>query len=211
MTAPSPDSLAGVPARELGDWLAHRLLPLPTGSVPRVPERLRPASVLVPIVARADGPSVLLTVRSASLSKHAGQIAFPGGRIEPDDADVVAAALRETWEETGIDASFITPVGALEPVESVTGFLMFPIVAIVREGFTPRANPGEVASMFEVPLAFVTDKANQIRKTGTFAGLSRDYYSIPFDAYDIWGATARILVDLGQRLWGQAGDNRALK
>ena len=112
-----------MPAHELGDWLACRLLPLPKGSVPAVPERLRPGSVLVPIV------------------------------------------------------------------------------AVVREGFTLGASPDEVASIFEVPLAFVTDKVGQIRKTGTFAGVARDYYSIPFDAYDIWGATARILVDLGRRLW----------
>ncbi len=170
--------------------------------------RLQPAGVLVPIVARADAPSILLTVRSQTLAKHAGQIAFPGGRVDPGDADVVATALRETWEETGIDRAFITPVGALAPVESVTGFLMFPVVAVVHEGFAAAPNPGEVASIFEAPLAFVTDAANQIRKTDTFAGRQRDYYSIPYDTHDIWGATARILVDLGRRLWGPPGLDR---
>ncbi len=184
---------------DLEAWLSSRLLPLPRAGI-AVEPRLRPAGVLVPIVARPDAPSVLLTVRSKTLSKHAGQIAFPGGQVEPGDADVVATALRETWEETGIGHEFITPVGALEPVESVTGFQMFPIVAVVREGFTTATNPSEVEAMFEVPLAFVTDDKNQIRKTGTFGGLPRDYYSIPFDSYDIWGATARILVDLGLRL-----------
>jgi 8-oxo-dGTP pyrophosphatase MutT (NUDIX family) len=184
---------------ELGAWLAGRLLPLDV-SGPVTASSLRPAGVLVPIVDRREGPSVLLTVRSQSLSKHAGQIAFPGGRVDPDDRDIVATALRETWEETGIDSAFITPVGALEPVESITGFLMFPIVAVIRTGFETRANPGEVDAIFEVPLAFVSDAANQVRKTSVFAGVSRDYYSITFGGYDIWGATARILVNLSRRL-----------
>ena len=210
MNDPSSQSLPGFPKQDLPkqnleDWLASRLLPLPQAGVAiaTLAPRLRPASVLVPIVARADAPTVLLTVRSKTLSKHAGQIAFPGGQVDPGDADVVATALRETWEETGITREFITPVGTLEPVESITGFLMFPIVAVVDGRFTATPSPSEVASIFEVPLAFVTDATNQIRKSGTFAGRSRDYYSIPYDAYDIWGATARILVDLGRRLWGE--------
>ena len=196
-----------VASRDLPAWLSPRLLSL--GEIRAVAavddahlRRLRPAGVLVPIVDRPEAPSVLLTLRSQSLTKHAGQIAFPGGRTDADDADIVATALRETREETGIDGAFITPVGGLEPVESVTGFLMFPVVAIVREGFTAVANPGEVDAIFEVPLAVVTDPANQIAKSGTFAGVARDYYSIAFGAYDIWGATARILVNLGRRLAG---------
>ncbi len=200
MNAPASPILTGLSRPALADWLAGRLLPLPAGRAD-VASRLRPAAVLVPIVARPDAPTVLLTVRAKTLSKHAGQIAFPGGQVDPDDADVVATALRETWEETGIGHDLITPVGALPPVESVTGFLMHPIVGIVDEGFTAMPSPGEVASIFEVPLAFVTDATNQIQKSGTFAGRARDYYSIPFDTYDIWGATARILVDLGRHLW----------
>ncbi len=191
--------------RDVEIRLASRLLPLDeirAAPLTReaTPRGLRPAGVLVPIVDRPEGPTVLFTLRAKSLTKHAGQIAFPGGRVDPGDADIVATALRETHEETGIAASFITPIGGLEPVESVTGFLMVPVVAIVREGFTAVANPGEVDAIFEAPLAFVTDAANQIRKSGTFTGIAREYYSITFGGYDIWGATARILVNFGRRL-----------
>lgn len=194
-----------MPTRDLQTWLAPRLLPLDDSRAAPLtrdaaPRGLRPAGVLVPVVDRPGAPSVLLTLRAKSLTKHAGQIAFPGGRADPGDADIVATALRETREETGIDGGFITPIGGLEPVESVTGFLMFPVVALVREGFTPVANPGEVDAIFEVPFDFVTDAANQIRKSGTFAGVAREYYSIAFEDYDIWGATARILVNLSRRL-----------
>lgn len=163
---------------------------------------LRTAGVLVPIVNRPGSPTVLLTLRSQTLTHHAGQIAFPGGRAEPADVDIVATALRETCEETGIDATFITPVGRLEPVESITRFLMIPVVAVVEPGFVPRPNPGEVAAIFEVPLSFVIDPVNHARKSGIFAGVQREFYSLTYGDYDIWGATARILVNLAQRING---------
>ena len=183
--------------------LSEHLLPLShMRSAPDIQgaSRARTAGVLVPIVERPAGPMLLLTLRAKSLSQHAGQIAFPGGRVDPGDADVVETALRETREETGIDRSFITPLGGLDAVESVTEFLMFPVVARVREGFATVANPAEVEAIFEVPFAFVMDTANHVRKSGTFAGVARDYYSITYGDYDIWGATARILVNLSRRL-----------
>jgi 8-oxo-dGTP pyrophosphatase MutT (NUDIX family) len=183
--------------------LSERLVPLSQmRQAPDAASRPRSAGVLVPIVDRPAGPSLLLTLRSQSLKRHAGQIAFPGGRVDPGDADLVETALRETREETGIDGAFITPLGGLEPIESITGFLMFPTVAWVREGFEAVANPGEVDAIFEVPFVFVMDTANHVRKSGTFAGAARDYYSITYGDYDIWGATARILVNLSRRLHG---------
>ena len=179
-------------------WLRSRLLPL--DAVPEPDTRLRPAAVLVPIVERPQGLTILLTLRATSLSKHAGQVAFPGGRVDAEDADRVATALRETEEETGIDRGFVTPLGAIEPVESITGFEMFPIVALVREGFTATANPGEVDAIFEVPFAFLMDADNHRHEQATIKGTVRSYYRIPYDGYDIWGATARILVNLSRRL-----------
>jgi 8-oxo-dGTP pyrophosphatase MutT (NUDIX family) len=158
------------------------------------------AAVLVPVIDRPAGPSLLLTQRSGELRQHAGQIAFPGGRVDPEDADIVAAALRETWEETGISAEFVTPLGGIEPVESVTGYLIFPVIGRVREGFTPLPNTREVDAIFEVPLDFVLDPTNQVFKSASFAGKVREFYSIVYGPHDIWGATARILVNLTGRL-----------
>ena len=181
-------------------WLAERL-PAPDAVLPGDEvEPQRPAAVLIPVVARPDGATILLTVRSSGLKRHAGQISFPGGRVDAGDASLVAAALRETEEETGITPNFITPVGRLEATESITGFLMFPIVGVVREGFMPRANPGEVDEIFEVPFAFVMDPGNHREETAMIAGQERRYWRIPFGRYDIWGATARILVNLSLRL-----------
>ena len=188
------------PGTDPRTWLAERL-PAPDSVLPGDEiQPQRPAAVLIPIVDRAGGATVLLTVRSAGLKRHAGQISFPGGRVDPSDAGMTAAALRETHEETGITPDFVTPVGRLEAVESITGFLMFPIVGVVREGFTPRANPGEVDEIFEAPLAFLMDPANRREETMEIAGRTRSFWRIPFGRYDIWGATARILVNLSLRL-----------
>jgi 8-oxo-dGTP pyrophosphatase MutT (NUDIX family) len=165
---------------------------------------LRPAAVLVPIIDRPGGLTVLLTRRSPNLSSHAGQVAFPGGRIDDSDEGPVGAALRETEEEAGIPSEFITPVGLLDPYETGTGFVIVPVVAVLREGCTPKANPGEVDEIFEVPLAFLMDTANHQRHTAVWQGRERRYYAMPYESHNIWGATAGMIVNLRERLGGMA-------
>jgi 8-oxo-dGTP pyrophosphatase MutT (NUDIX family) len=159
----------------------------------------RAAAVLVPVIDR-DEPTVLLTVRSAGLSSHAGQIAFPGGRVDPSDVSIVDAALRETWEETGITGEYITPLGLLDAFETGTNFRIHPVVGMVRPGFTATPNPGEVSEMFEAPLDYLMDVANHEIGTGEWNGEARRFHAIRFHEYFIWGATAAILVGLYERL-----------
>jgi len=156
-----------------------------------------PAAVLIPLVARAEGPCVLLTQRTAHLYDHAGQISFPGGRVEPTDADAVAAALRETEEETGLQSSHIEVLGSMAPYRTATGFVVTPVAALVQPGFTLAPDSFEVAEVFEVPLAFLMDPANHRRHRATLAdGTVRNYYSMPWKGYFIWGATAAMLRNL---------------
>ena len=156
-----------------------------------------PAAVLIPLVARDDGPYVMLTQRTAHLYDHAGQISFPGGRVEPSDADAVAAALRETQEETGLGSSHIEILGSMAPYRTATGFVVTPVAALVRPGFTLAPDTFEVAEVFEVPLAFLMVPANHRRHQATLAdGTVRHYYSMPWKGYFIWGATAAMLRNL---------------
>lgn len=158
------------------------------------------AAVLVPIVLR-EVPTVLLTERTTNLSNHSGQVAFPGGRVDPDDANIAAAALREAWEEVGLSASYIEVLGSLPTYTTVTSFIVTPVVALVRPGFELAINPFEVADAFEVPLAWLMDPANHRRHavTGT-DGRSREWYSMPYqdgpDERFVWGATAGMLRNL---------------
>jgi len=161
---------------------------------------LRPAAVLVPLVDYADGMSVLLTQRTAHLSAHAGQISFPGGRIEEHDPDEVAAALRETEEEVGLARELISIVGRLDNYVTGTGFEITPIVGIVAPPFELAIDPFEVAEAFEVPLAFVLDRDNHQRVERESAGRTRSFYVLPFEGRNIWGATAGILVNLAEVL-----------
>lgn len=163
---------------------------------PRPP---RPAAVLVPIVMRQD-PMVLLTQRTEHLPNHAGQIAFPGGKIEPDDTDAVAAAMREAREEIGLDRSHVEPLGYLDSMRTHTGFHIYPVVAAVRPDFDLNLDPSEVADAFEVPLAFLMNRANHQRKVGLRNGVERYYYEMPFGKRFIWGVTAAILRNLSLRL-----------
>jgi len=162
------------------------------------------ASVLVALVPRNE-ITVLLTQRTDHLTDHPGQISFPGGRAEPEDADAAATALREAHEEIGLEASFVDVLGAMPTYTTGTGFIVTPVVAFVRPGFAVKADPFEVAEVFEVPLAFLMNPANHRRHEFEFAGVRREFLSIPWDGLDeqgqprryfIWGATAGMLRNL---------------
>jgi 8-oxo-dGTP pyrophosphatase MutT (NUDIX family) len=160
------------------------------------------ASVLVPLVIREDGLRVLLTQRTAHLRDHAGQISFPGGRVEAHDADAVATALRETEEEVGLPRSYIDVIGALPTYSTVTNFVVTPVVALVRPGFSLSLDTFEVAEAFEVPLPFLMTPAHHRRHLFEMAGQRRQFLSMPWQGlsadgqqrhYFIWGATAAML------------------
>ena len=163
-----------------------------------------PAAVLVGLVPRADGVRVLLTRRTRTLRHHAGQVSFPGGRIEPVDADAAAAAIRETGEEVGIAPGEIAPMGWLDPLATVTGFSVLPLVARIVPGYHARPDPGEVEEVFEVPLDFLMAARNLRRVRLDFRGKPRSVLEFadhdPVPARRIWGATASILYNLRQRL-----------
>ena len=153
------------------------------------------AAVLVPIVDRVT-PQVLLTRRSATLKKHAGQISFPGGRIDITDHTAQAAALREMKEEVAIDEKQVTLIGELDLYRTGTGFDITPFVGLLEPTIAPKGNPGEVEEIFEVPLDHLLDPANHVRETTFWRGQDREYYVIPYKDYRIWGATAGMLVNL---------------
>lgn len=175
---------------------------LDPGTRPAEVPPLRPAAVLVPVVPGA-GLNVLLTQRTAHLTAHAGQIAFPGGKIEPSDDGPVAAALREAEEEIGLRPEFVEPLGFVEPYETGTGFIITPVVAHVAPGFSLAPDPQEVAGVFEVPLAFLLDERNHRIETRQWRGAERRYYAIPHEDRYIWGATAGIIRALWRRLSAQ--------
>ncbi len=161
----------------------------------------RPAAVLVPIIDRSE-PTVLLTLRTAELASHAGQVAFPGGKIDLADESPVAAAMREAREETGLAPTLIEPIGYLDLYLTFSGFRILPTVARVKPDFTLVPNPKEVTEVFEVPLKFLMTPANHERKTRDWNGFARDYYAIPYQNRYIWGITAGILRNLYERVYG---------
>ena len=193
LTGPSPsdaDLIAGDHAFQ-SDW------------VDRDPELvLRDAAVLVPIVNRPEGLTVVLTKRADHLNSHAGQVSFPGGRVEESDGSAAAAALRETEEEIGLSRDFITIKGELECYRTGTGFSIRPVVGFVETGFTLDVHEGEVAAVFEVPLDFLMDPKNHLRHSAVWKGRRREYYAMPYGEYYIWGATAGMLVNLYTRIYG---------
>ncbi|MBS9478565.1 CoA pyrophosphatase [Ancylobacter sp. VKM B-3255] len=190
--AETPD-LAGDPVR--GD---HELTPQYRGLVETLP--LRGAAVLIPIVAR-EQPTVLLTLRSANLPNHPGQIAFPGGKIDPQDDGPLSAALREAEEEVGLARAFVEPLGYLDPYLTRTGFRIVPVVGIVRPDFGLTLNPGEVDEAFEVPLHFLMNADNHIQETRESQGLMRTFHAMIYERRRIWGVTAGILRSLYERVY----------
>ncbi len=159
-------------------------------------EKYRAASVLVPIVNRTPDVTILLTQRTEDMPSHAGQVAFPGGRRQDSDADAVATALRETEEEVGLDRKFIEVIGAYDHYRTGTSYEITPIVGIVTPGFTIRADPREVADVFEVPLAHFLDERNHRIDSRMAQGRERRFYAMPYEGRYIWGATAGMLKNL---------------
>jgi len=161
---------------------------------------IRPAAVLIPVVEH-EKPTVLLTQRAAHLNDHAGQISFPGGKIDATDASPLDAAVREAWEEIGLAREFIDPIGYLDLYGTAFGFRILPALARVKPGFKLRINETEVDDAFEVPLAFLMDPANHQLHSKEFRGIERSYYAMPFAERYIWGATAGILRVLYERIY----------
>ena len=169
---------------------------------PRVDRLLRPAAVLIPVVDHANGSTLLLTRRSDSLASHTGQIAFPGGRLDAGET-VVQAALREAMEEVGLSPDHVEPLGLSDAYETVTGFLVTPVVAWVRPGFILKTDPSEVADAFETPWDFLMDEANHRREFYDAPdGTRRWFWAMPWGERYIWGATAGML----RSLWGRLHD-----
>ena len=163
---------------------------IPEGEAPR------PAAVLVPLVPRGDGLHMLLTERQPHLRRHAGQVAFPGGRIDETDLGPVAAALRETEEETGIPPTFVEPLGFLDTYLTSTNYRVMPVVGILRPGFTVTPQVDEVADVFEVPLSFLMNPLRHERHSRDWQGKQRHYYAMPWQGRYIWGATAGMIRNL---------------
>jgi 8-oxo-dGTP pyrophosphatase MutT (NUDIX family) len=178
-----------------GDHGTDRMLEIVAREQP-----VRPAAVLIPVVDHPQ-PTVLLTQRSAHLNDHAGQISFPGGKIDATDVSPLDAALREAFEEVGLTREFIDPIGYLDLYATSFGFRILPTVARIKPGFRLRINAAEVDDAFEVPLAFLMDPDNHQLHSKEFRGMERSYYAMPFAERYIWGATAGILRMLYERIY----------
>lgn len=182
------------PGPESSDFDLNAEMVLPVG------RKLRSAGVLV-AVSVADGvPKVILTKRSSALKHHPGQIAFAGGKQDQGDADVTATALREAYEEIGLPTGLAQVLGVLPSHETVTGFRVTPVVAVLQQGFKIVPEPGEVAEVFTVPLAHLANPDNYLIESRFWRGARRYYYVVPYGPYYVWGATARMLRGLAERM-----------
>jgi len=183
------------PQHELADW---RVLGIDAERSRRLVEHFPrnpvPAAVLVPLVDRPEGLSVLLTQRASQLARHAAQIAFPGGRLEPDDPDIASAALREAQEEIGLDPGRVRVFGYLPDHVVISGFRVTPVLGIVAPPFSLELNPAEVAGVFEVPVNHVLDSANHQARMRRVGNEELLLYDIPWQGQNIWGATAGMLL-----------------
>lgn len=187
------------PAGDVEAYGDHRLNPDIFSAIPR--ETLRGAAVLVPVVDRGSEATVLLTKRTEGLRSHSGQVAFPGGRIDPEDASVEDAALREAVEEIGLEPRFVETVGRLPDYIAGSGFLITPVLSVVTPGFRLRLNPDEVDDAFEVPLRFLMDPANHVQDSRIWNNKERFFYRMPYQDWMIWGITAGIIHGMYERLY----------
>ncbi len=182
------------PAAPSSDYDLNPDVKLPPG------RRLRPAAVLIGIGQGRQGPEVLLTKRASHLKHHPGQIAFPGGKVEEGDKDAAAAAIREACEEVGLPESGVELLGDMPTHETVTGYEVTPVIASLTRTFEPVPEPGEVAEVFYVPLSFLMTPGAYRVERRRWRGVWRQFYVVPYGPYYIWGATARILKSLADRV-----------
>ena len=166
-------------------------------------DEIRSAAVLIPVIPRRTGPSVLLTERPHSMASHAGQVAFPGGKVDDGDADEVAAALREAHEEVGIEPAHVTLIGRAAPYVSGSAFRITPVLGLLPPDFIAVPEPVEVDEVFETPLSFLMDPANHTTGQGTWKGRRRVYYDMYHNGHRIWGVTAGIIRELYLRVYGR--------
>jgi 8-oxo-dGTP pyrophosphatase MutT (NUDIX family) len=186
-------------------WLAGASADVVSRVRASLPARRVPAAVLVPLVERETGLTVLLTQRAETLKDHAGQISFPGGRIEPDDKDAWHAALREAYEEIGLLANFVEFAGYLPDHHVITGFRVTPVVGFVNPEYQLRIAKAEVHDVFEVPLDFILDAANHKSRQRKLGDLTIEVHDIPYGERNIWGATAGMLMTLRRMLQSRGG------